>query len=290
MPGKNWFHAAGIIWPLLVEAALKRQTPTYGDLSPMVQTNPLSMRWALDPIQIYCLQAGLPPLSAIVIGSVTGVPGPGFIGWPLDDIDTAHELVFNHDWSKVANPYKAFGLLDTPESLARSLVENPESRDEVYAKVKVRGVAQTVFKNALMLAYGEQCAMCRLSFRQALDAAHIVPWSIATGSQRIDPRNGLLLCSLHHRLFDNGVITITPDDRVHFCDPQMADGPYSLSDENMTASLHGKTANLPIKPVLRPSREAFKYHYRQHGWNDMLEELCELPMSKILDSQGVSWV
>lgn len=269
MAGKNWFHAAGILWPVLVDAASKRQTPTYGDLSPLVQTNPLSMRWALDPIQIYCLEAGLPPLSAIVIGSVTGVPGPGFIGWPLHDIDTAHELVFNYDWSQVPNPYQAFGVLDTPESLARSLLEDPESREDVYAKVRVRGVAQTVFKKALMLAYGEQCAMCKLSFRQALDAAHIIPWTFATASQRLDPRNGLLLCSLHHRLFDNGVITITPDARVHYCDPDMADGPYSRADETMTASLHGNTAHLPSDPSLRPCREALEHHYQRHGWQNI---------------------
>ncbi len=269
MPRKNWFHAAGILWPRLVEAASKRQTPTYSELSPLIQTNPLSMRYALDPIQNYCIDAGLPPLSAIVIGAVTGVPGPGFIGWPLADIETGHELVFNYDWSQVPNPYAAFGELDTPESLARSLVENPESREEVYAKVKVRGVAQTVFKRALMLAYGEQCAMCKLSFGQALDAAHIIPWTFATPKQRLDPKNGLLLCSLHHRLFDNGLITITPDARVHFCDPDMANGPYSLADENMTASLHGKAANLPRDPALRPCREALEHHYQRHGWKNI---------------------
>lgn len=269
MPGKNWFHAAGILWPRLVEAASKRQTPTYSELSPLVQTNPLSMRFALDPIQNYCIDAGLPPLSAIVIGAVTGVPGPGFIGWPLEDIETGQELVFNYEWSQVPNPYAAFGELDTPESLARSLIENPESREEVYAKVKVRGVAQTVFKKALMLAYGEQCAMCRLSFWQALEAAHITPWSAATDSQRVDPRNGLLLCSLHHRLFDNGVITITPDHRIHYYDPEMADGPYSVSDENMTASLHGITVHLPNDAALHPCPKALEQHYRRHGWNDI---------------------
>ncbi|MCO7536337.1 HNH endonuclease [Pseudomonas asiatica] len=275
MTGRNWFHAAGILWPRLVEAASKRQTPTYGELSPLVQTNPLSMRYALDPIQVHCLDAGLPPLSSIVIGAVTGVPGPGFIGWPLDDIDTAHELVFAYDWSQVANPYEAFGVMDTPESLAHSLVENPENREDVYAKVKVRGIAQTVFKKALMLAYRGQCAMCKLSFPQALDAAHIIPWTFATPGQRLDPRNGLLLCSLHHRLFDGGVITITPDARVHFCDPEMADGPYSHADENMTAGLHGKAAHLPDDPALGPSREALADHYQRHSWVDVPAALGE---------------
>lgn len=279
MAGRNWFHAAGKLWPRLVEAASKRQTPTYSDLSPLVQTNPLSMRWALDPIQNYCLEAGLPPLSAIVIGAATGVPGPGFIGWPLDDIDTAHQLVFDYDWSKTPNPYQAFGVTDTPDTLARSLVENPENREDVYAKVKVRGIAQTVFKKALMLAYGEQCAMCKLSFRQALDAAHIIPWALATPGQRLDPRNGLLLCSLHHRLFDSGTITITPEARVHFYDPEMNDGTYSEADEKMTASLHGTVAHLPLDPELRPCRDALEHHYKRHGWGEVSEILGDQLLS-----------
>ncbi|WP_313458285.1 HNH endonuclease signature motif containing protein [Pseudomonas sp.] len=269
MPARNWFHAAGILWPHLVEAAAKRQTPTYSDLSPLIDTNPLSMRFALDPIQRYCIDADLPPLSSIVIGALTRIPGPGFIGWPLSDIANAHELVFKHDWSSVPNPYEAFGVGDTPESLARTLMESPESRDEVYAKVKVRGVAQTVFKKALMMAYGGKCAMCKLSFQQALDAAHIVPWSIATGSQRISPKNGLLLCSVHHRLFDNGLITINSDDCVHYADPDMADGAYSLSDKYMTANLHGEPAHLPDADTLRPCREALEQHYQRHGWEDI---------------------
>jgi putative restriction endonuclease len=264
--GKNWFHAAGILWPQLVEAASKRETPTYGQLSPSVQTNPLSMRWALDPIQTYCIEANLPPLSSIVVGATSGLPGTGFIGWRLDDIDTAHQLVFDYDWSQVPNPYEDFGVTDTPDSLAQDLIEHPEKRDEIYAKVKVRGIAQTIFKRALVLAYGQQCAMCRLSFYQALDAAHIIPWSLATPSQRLDPQNGMLLCTSHHRLFDCGFITVTHDGLIRYCDPDMTSGHYSTSDKNLTASLHGKKAHLPSDPTLRPSREALEHHYQRHEW------------------------
>lgn len=268
MTGKNWFHAAGILWPQLVEAASKRMTRTYGELAPSVQTNPLSMRRALDPIQTYCIEANLPPLTSIVIGAKTGIPGNGFIGCQLDDLDTAHQLVFNYDWSQAPNPYGAFGPTDTPESLAQALIDQPEHGDEIYAKVKVRGVAQTVFKKALMRAYGQQCAMCGLSIYQALDAAHIIPWNLATRSQRLDPRNGLLLCTLHHRLFDCGFITVTLDGRTRYCDPEMEDGPHSLADKNMTTKLHGKKAYLPSNPELHPSREALEHHYQQHGWGE----------------------
>ncbi|AKT30789.1 HNH endonuclease signature motif containing protein [Pseudomonas syringae pv. actinidiae] len=255
------------MWPALVEAAARRELPIYEQLSPLVQTNPLSMRWALDPIQNYCLEANLPPLSSIVVGKRTGIPGAGFVGWRLDDIDTAHQMVFNHDWSDVQNPYIAFGPSDTPESLGQMLYEHPEKRDEIYAKVKVRGVAQRVFKEALLLAYEQRCAICKLSFYQALDGAHIVPWAQATDGQRLDPRNGLLLCTLHHRLFDRGLITIDSLDRVQYCDPMMEDGPYSISDAQMTAELHGTPAHLPSDPALRPSAAAMMLHRQSHSWD-----------------------
>ena len=176
-------------------------------------------------------------------------------------------MVFNHDWSNVQNPYIAFGPTDTPESLAQMLYEHPEKQDEIYAKVKVRGVAQRVFKEALLLAYEQQCAICKLSFYQALDGAHIVPWAQSTDGQRLDPRNGLLLCTLHHRLFDRGLITIDARDRVQYCDPMMEDGPYSISDAQMTAALHGTPAHLPSDLALSPSGEAMRHHRQRHDWD-----------------------
>ena len=44
-----------------------------------------------------------------------------------------------------------------------------------------------------------------------LDAAH-VRWWAAGGADTI--QNGMCLCSLHHKLFDLGVLGITPDYRV----------------------------------------------------------------------------
>lgn len=72
------------------------------------------------------------------------------------------------------------------------------------------------FRPRVLRAYEYQCAMCgwdaRLSNSSvALDAAHI-RWKAYEGPD--DPRNGLCLCVLHHRLFDRGVLGISPDLRV----------------------------------------------------------------------------
>ncbi|WP_237717423.1 HNH endonuclease [Stutzerimonas stutzeri] len=265
MAGKNWLHAAGVLWPILVEAAQKRTLTTYGELAPLLSTNPLSMRYALEPIQNYCMEADIPPLSSIVVGVTSGQPGQGFIGWERDDIETAHKQVFSFDWNLVGNPFSGFQKDDTVESLAAQLVGSPTDSDQLYAKVKIRGVAQQIFRRAVGMAYEDGCAVCGLTFTTALDAAHIVSWHSCTPAQRIDPRNGVLLCALHHRMFDSGIITIQ-DGRVRFYDPEMKDGPYSQADEQMTAQLHGTPARLPANAALRPSEALLEAHHREHGW------------------------
>lgn len=46
-----------------------------------------------------------------------------------------------------------------------------------------------------------------------LRAGHIIPWYVDK-SNRINPRNGLLLSVLHERAFDAGLITINDDMTV----------------------------------------------------------------------------
>jgi len=72
------------------------------------------------------------------------------------------------------------------------------------------------FRPQVLRAYEYQCAMCgwdaRLSDSSvALEAAHI-RWKAYQGPD--DPRNGVCLCVLHHRLFDRGVLGISPDLRI----------------------------------------------------------------------------
>ncbi len=65
------------------------------------------------------------------------------------------------------------------------------------------------FRPRVLEAYGYRCAVCELSIFMvdspiALEAAHI-KWHEANGPDEV--RNGLSLCNLHHRLFDDGAFT-----------------------------------------------------------------------------------
>ena len=266
---KNWDYAAGIVWPVLTERAAGRKTITYQEIAPTIGTNPLSVGRALGPIQDYCLEARLPPLTSIVIGKNSKVPGPGFIAWDVDDLEAGQRQVFDFGWWAVGNPYGAFKPNDSAESLAEQLTIDPGKASQVYAIVRVRGVAQRVFKAALMKAYDSQCAFCGLSFDVALQGCHILPWGKSSHAQRLDPRNGLLLCSSHHSLFDNRLMTISRSFNIVYRDMTMEWTAYSKSDKALTISLAGKRALLPNDCKLWPSRELLQARHKLDEWEDL---------------------
>jgi putative restriction endonuclease len=82
-----------------------------------------------------------------------------------------------------------------------------EKRKHVKREVKARP-GQSHFSFYVFQRYGCRYAVCSLSVPEVLDAAHIVP-DRHEGSY--DPRNGLVLCAVHHRAFDAGLFAIEPN-------------------------------------------------------------------------------
>lgn len=74
--------------------------------------------------------------------------------------------------------------------------------------------------------------------------------------QSHDVRNGLLLRSDLHRLFDTGYITVTPDYHVE-ASSRMRD---DFNDGENYLRLHGKKIIVPEERALRPSPEALQWH------------------------------
>jgi len=70
---------------------------------------------------------------------------------------------------------------------------------------------QPRFKFRVLARYGPRCAVCDLEVGAVLDAAHLCPDSEG-GTD--DPRNGLVLCAVHHRALDSGLFLVDPDNLV----------------------------------------------------------------------------
>lgn len=78
--------------------------------------------------------------------------------------------------------------------------------------VKVR-VNQSFFRRTVLSAYHYRCCITGLNEPGLLNASHIVPWS-ENHPARLNPHNGLCLNILHHRAFDLGLMTITPNGEI----------------------------------------------------------------------------
>lgn len=133
---------------------------------------------------------------------------PGFIGEYVSQFEQLH----------------AFGATDEELEVLDTLARNPEAVSESDAvivgldeprRIALRSVRQRVrdvrFRDRVLAAYSHLCAICGMQL-DLVEAAHIVP---VADSRSIDhPRNGLALCVLHHRAFDNALVTIQSDFHV----------------------------------------------------------------------------
>lgn len=263
---RNWEFESTKLWPLLVKAAKDRQTIVYEDLAKVVNTNPLSMRYALGPIFWFCYEEHHAPLTSIVVGKSNGKPGDGFIKWWGENYKNAIAETFDYDWSNVSNPFLGYSVENTTDSFSLSILSSPTSSGEIYRKVQARGQLQKIFRAALLIAYNNSCSICGCTYTSVLEAAHIVPWTKCGPDERIDPRNGILLCANHHKLFDSGILTVSTDYKVVHYDPKMEDGAYSETDELLSASAHGSKIGLPKDKNIWPLKKYIGEHHNIHEW------------------------
>jgi putative restriction endonuclease len=171
----NQYQRAFRAWPILTATAANRSTITYAELADHLDIHPRPIRYVLSVIQDWCLQEHKPPLTILVVNQ-HGRPGQGFIAWDPSNLGEGYEQVYLFPWSALANPFEFAREGATLEELVHQVVTKPDDAVEVYRRVKDRGVSQAVFRDALMLAYRQQCAFCGLSLKPALQAAHIIPW------------------------------------------------------------------------------------------------------------------
>jgi putative restriction endonuclease len=106
------------------------------------------------------------------------------------------------------------------------------------------------FAEEVLRAYAYQCAMCGFDGALgrnpvALEAAH-VRWHSQHGPDRLD--NAVALCSLHHTLFDFGVLGLTREHRIQVSDLYVARTDAGRSIE----ALAGRTllAPRPVRSVV----------------------------------------
>jgi len=102
----NTHQRAHQIWSVLVFAAYNRQTLTYAFLGKLVGLPAAAIGRSLYPIQYFCKQQGLPPLTVLVVNQSTGIPGKGF---KVDDFAKMVQEVFEFEWISYKAPKAEVG-------------------------------------------------------------------------------------------------------------------------------------------------------------------------------------
>ena len=102
-------------------------------------------------------------------------------------------------------------------------------------------------------AYGNACAVAHEHSLPALEAAHIRPYSEG-GKHEV--RNGLLLRSDLHRLFDTGYLTVTPSHRLEVS-PRLRE---HFSNGRSYYPLHGSNVELPKRNDDRADPDLLRWH------------------------------
>lgn len=127
--------------------------------------------------------------------------------------------------------------------------------DEIEKRYVVREVKQRIhqaqFRGAVLPAYHDRCAICRLKEVRLLDAAHIVADAEELGEPVVS--NGLSLCSMNHRAFDEDLVGVSPDLRVHVSRRLLDDEDGPMLD--VLKGSDGAIVATPAKRLWRPDPE-----------------------------------
>jgi len=115
---------------------------------------------------------------------------------------------------------------------------------------------QGAFRLMVMDAYERRCAITGERTLPVLEAAHIRPF---IEHEKHEVRNGLLMRSDLHRLYDRGLVTVEPD--LTFRVSRSIERDYS--NGKVYYALEGRKIASPVHDEARPAPEALAWHSRK---------------------------
>jgi len=179
-------------------------------------------------------------------GVASGVYFPIYPVWLADEEPHAQQFVVSLSEEALRVRHDLLG--EDPE-LVRSYAERV---------VKAR-LHQPLFRQRVLLAYQNQCSICRLRHTRLLDAAHVL--ADAEGGQPV-VTNGIAMCKIHHAAYDADIFGINPRYQVGVRPDVMKelDGPtlrYTLQE------IDGQRIQLPTRRAAHPNPELLEVRWQR---------------------------
>jgi hypothetical protein len=129
-----------------------------------------------------------------------------------------------------------------------------DARERIRRAITLRR-GQREFRFKLLNAYEGKCAVTGCALVDVLEAAHIVPYK---GQQTNDVRNGVLLRTDLHTLFDCGLFSIDTKTMRVMVTPRLLKTGYR--------NLNGRMLRVPKDRMQRPSEAALDQHRLTCFW------------------------
>lgn len=221
--------------------------------SPSMQVDERALRQAL--------QTGFAPYTKSN-GETAIAFRPDFMGTYIEYLEALHD----------SGSIPSEAILLTKLSEAPDEVADDDIKDEV-AQTRQRAVVETRralraldFSKRVLTAYGHRCAMCGIQLR-LIDGAHILPVAHADSTDYTS--NGVALCALHHRAYDQGLVTFDPAFKLHMSTARLrtleignrADGAKTFRDALRP------TLNVPSEKKDQPAVKFVTKANELRGWD-----------------------
>lgn len=150
-----------------------------------------------------------------------------------------------------SNPRKISVKLITHFDITR------EGEDKISMTKQRKG--QDYFRRMILANYGGRCALTGIDIPQLLLASHIIPWADKSHKQdRLNPCNGICLSALYDKAFDNGLITISPDDYTIRLSSALREYETQEYYDKHFGWVAGRQITMPTE--YKPNRDFLAYH------------------------------
>lgn len=172
----------------------------------------------------------------------------------INDLGSESEQLLHDLFTKDNN--REVDFLQRDKIRLEPSLKPPLGPTETTASVRVRR-GQQFFRQTILNSYGVRCCISGINVPSLLVASHIKPWADHP-SERLNPRNGLCLSSLHDAAFDDGLITLDEKLCLVLNKRLRSYFPHILLEQSFVP-FEGKPIRLPEKTA-EPDPDFLRHH------------------------------
>jgi hypothetical protein len=182
---------------------------------------------------------------------------PKMHNFPIKQIDKKKIKVLETTFGGIEGAIDFIGNPKNKETSISEIINLKKLKKSIKFKVKSsmkkQRMGQEKFRKNILTNFNNKCAVCGISKEELLEAAHIVPIEDNKKSGLL--KNGISLCVLCHKMFDNGYFSFGNDYKTIFSKKKKID--VVLKNIVLENRKIGKCSIYPSKDYLSLHRTKF---------------------------------